>query len=165
MIIAAAVAAPLQPLGAARRLDCTNKHSPDSDCATWAASGECDKNPGFMKIECAKTCKSCGWEDTACTDRSHLQPAKRNGDIHSTFENALELGKEFGPRVHSRPPDGPWIITFDNFVSDDEADAFISTTDHHFQRSLAGDMVSPVRTSQQAWCQYGIAPDSWTTRW
>jgi hypothetical protein len=51
--------------------------------------------------------------------------------------------------VHSRPPDGPWIITLDDFVSADEAAAFIETTDHHFQRSLAGDVISPVRTSQQ----------------
>ena len=50
-------------------------------------------------------------------------------------------------------------MTFDKFISDEEADSFISTTAHHFKRSLAGDMVSPVRTSQQAWCQYGIAPD------
>ena len=50
-------------------------------------------------------------------------------------------------------------MTFDNFISDEEADAFITSTAHHFERSLAGDMVSPVRTSQQAWFQYGIAPD------
>ena len=47
----------------------------------------------------------------------------------------------------------PWVMGFENFVSDEEADAFLRTTDHHFSRSLAGDQVSPVRTSQQAWCQ------------
>ena len=38
-------------------------------------------------------------------------------------------------------------------IAPEEADAFIHTTADHFERSLAGDMVSPVRTSQQAWCQ------------
>ena len=136
---------------------CRNTHT-DAECDRWAKSGECDSNPGFMKQSCQRSCDSCGWVDTRCSDRKVKRPAKINGDIHATFERAITF-KELGPTVHSRPPHGPWIITFDNFVNDDEAEAFITTTDHHFQRSLAGDMVSPVRTSQQAWCQYGIAPD------
>ena len=50
-------------------------------------------------------------------------------------------------------------MTFANFVRDDEADAFLETTASHFERSLAGDVVSPVRTSKQAWCQPGIASE------
>ena len=38
-------------------------------------------------------------------------------------------------------------------MSDEEADAFITTNADDFERSLAGDIVSPVRTSTQAWCQ------------
>ena len=143
---------------AAAPLRCKNQHQPDSDCDRWASSGECEANAGFMKQQCAASCKSCGWKDTRCTDRSHLRPAKSNGQIAATFERALTF-TEYSPTVHSRPPHGPWVVTFDNFVSVEEADAFVDTTDHHFQRSLAGDIVSPVRTSQQAWCQYGIAPD------
>ena len=148
----AVTAAPLHP----RR--CGNTHQPDSDCNNWAAKGECNNNPGFMKQACALACDSCGWVDNRCADRAGQPPAKRNHEIQSTFERAVTF-EEFGPRIHSRPPHGPWIITFDNFVTDDEAAAFIDSTDQHFKRSLAGDMVSPVRTSQQAWCQYGIAPD------
>ena len=115
---------------------------------------ECDNNPGFMKKKCARACDSCGWVDAGCEERPHPAPAKHEGGISAVFERAQHLSS-LGPTVRSRPPDGPWIITFDNFVSDAEADAFLSTTDHHFSRSLAGDMVSPVRTSQQAWCQAG----------
>ena len=116
-----------------------------------------------MRKECARSCNSCGWEDTYCTTPPN-NPAKTGaGDITATFQRAASFS-EFGPTVRSSPRDpdnpGPWVITFDHFVSDEEADAFITTTDHHFKRSLAGDMVSPVRTSQQAWCQYGIAPDA-----
>ena len=42
------------------------------------------------------------------------------------------------------------MVTFDDFISDEEADAFLTTTADHFERSLAGDVVSPVRTSKQA---------------
>jgi len=156
LFISVVVAAPLT---ARSSKNCQNAHTSDAECQTWADAGECDKNVGFMKQQCAKACDSCGWTDDRCSDRSGQQPTKRNGDIDATFERAVAEFGEFGPRVHSRPPQGPWIITFDNFVTDDEAEAFITTTDHHFKRSLAGDMVSPVRTSQQAWCQYGIAPE------
>ena len=38
------------------------------------------------------------------------------------------------------------------FISDDEAEAFTSSCEAHFARSLAGDQLSPVRTSFQCWC-------------
>lgn len=77
------------------------------------------------------------------------------GALSAMFTRAAGM-VELGPTIRSSPhmdPPGPWVMTFDNFVTEEEADAFLSTTDHHFSRSLAGDMVSPVRTSQQAWCQ------------
>ena len=46
----------------------------------------------------------------------------------------------------------PWVVTLRNFISDEEADAFIEGCRPHFERSLAGDQLSPVRTSQQCWC-------------
>ena len=141
----------------ARSTACINE-ADDNSCDTWASAGECEANPSFMKTSCAASCDSCSWEDTYCTDLAKVhKPAKSQpGDIAATFERAITF-TDFAPTVHSRPgPSGvgpPWVITFDNFVSDEEAQAFIDTTDHHFKRSLAGDMVSPVRTSQQAWCQ------------
>jgi hypothetical protein len=140
--------------------DCQNTHE-DAACEQWAASGECDKNVGFMKKACAKSCRSCGWEDTTCSDPVGTPAKGQPGDITATFERAAAF-MELAPHVLSSPntaKPGPWVLRFDNFISDEEADAFISTTDHHFKRSLAGDMVSPVRTSKQAWCQYGIAPE------
>jgi len=83
----------------------------------------------------------------------HSRAAMKEGELQTMFEHAA-MRQDLGVTVHSRDP---WIVTFTNFLSDEEADAFISTTNHHFARSLAGDMVSPVRTSQQAWCQPGIA--------
>uniref|UniRef100_A0A7S2NR53 Peptidylprolyl isomerase n=1 Tax=Haptolina brevifila TaxID=156173 RepID=A0A7S2NR53_9EUKA len=36
--------------------ECVDEHT---TCATWSASGECSKNPGFMKTACAKSCNTC----------------------------------------------------------------------------------------------------------
>jgi prolyl 4-hydroxylase len=30
-----------------------------SNCFAWAQTGECDKNPGYMKANCIKSCKLC----------------------------------------------------------------------------------------------------------
>lgn len=43
------------------RLDgasCKNIHN-DQQCEGWARSGECDKNPSWMKQNCKKSCKIC----------------------------------------------------------------------------------------------------------
>lgn len=29
---------------------------PDARCADWAAAGECDKNPGYMRTQCKEAC-------------------------------------------------------------------------------------------------------------
>lgn len=36
--------------------DCEDSHE---NCERWADAGECDKNPGFMKNSCQKSCNSC----------------------------------------------------------------------------------------------------------
>ena len=146
---------------------CADHHE---SCENWAKSGECESNPGFMKSQCQKACDACGWVDPVCSG-TLTRPAKINGMINSVFERAAAR-PELRPTVHSRPCDaartpadggrpcgGPWVMTFANFVRDDEADAFLETTASHFERSLAGDVVSPVRTSKQAWCQPGIASE------
>ena len=46
----------------------------------------------------------------------------------------------------------PWVVTLQDFLSDEEVDAFLNGCRSHFERSLAGDQLSPVRTSKQCWC-------------
>ena len=151
--------------------DCQNEHT-EADCNLWAGKGECDANVGFMRKSCARACVSCGWVDSYCSDLVHSGlPAKRGtGTIAAMFEYAATRS-ELGPKIHSSPATtgGPWVMTFDNFLHQDEAsaaprapattnptlalpsliltpspspksnqaDAFISSTDHHFSRSLA----------------------------
>jgi hypothetical protein len=40
---------PVRPL-------CQNKHE---SCTFWSMIGECDNNPGFMKVHCGPVCRSC----------------------------------------------------------------------------------------------------------
>ena len=35
---------------------CKNKHE---NCAFWSSLGECEKNPGYMKLNCAPVCQTC----------------------------------------------------------------------------------------------------------
>lgn len=37
----------------------------DDNCFTWAAAGECEKNPGYMRAYCRKSCKACTEKKTA----------------------------------------------------------------------------------------------------
>ena len=36
---------------------CINENQ---SCDYWARYGECEKNPGYMKIKCKKACDVCG---------------------------------------------------------------------------------------------------------
>ena len=35
----------------------------DAGCVDWAASGECERNTGFMRVACAASCVACGSAD------------------------------------------------------------------------------------------------------
>lgn len=35
---------------------CKNNHE---SCTLWALLGECDKNPGYMEVNCGPACRSC----------------------------------------------------------------------------------------------------------
>ena len=39
--------------------DCVDNHE---DCEYWAGIEECDKNPGYMLINCKKSCEICRGE-------------------------------------------------------------------------------------------------------
>ncbi len=72
------------------------------------------------------------------------------------FERALEEYPQYSPKALSRDP---WVVTFDDFVSAAEADRFVELCRESFARSMAGDQVSPVRTSHQCWCQQKCTRD------
>ena len=75
----------------------------------------------------------------------------RKGDINVTMTRILRDFPQYSPKALSWPggPHGahaPWVVSLHDFVTDAEAEAFTSTCQKHFDRSLAGDQLSPVRT-------------------
>jgi len=118
---------------------CRNAHS---QCAFWAILGECEKNPGYMQVQCGPVCKSCDKIDVAvrCPVDPQAQDALRPGALNRMFERIVTEPwyQQFEPVVLSRPyyaegdtaanatyRIGLWLIMFDNALSDEEADRMI----------------------------------------
>lgn len=133
-----------------------------------AIKGNCRITPGWMVANCPKTCDMCDIIDRKdrCL-RSKLnisdEPWIKPGELHTLFEGMLERGKDFSPQVVSREPDGPWMIVFDNFVNDEEIEAFLkwgkfygftrsTDTGPQFARGQNEYLVSRSRTSTNCWC-------------
>ncbi|KAL1510841.1 hypothetical protein AB1Y20_007123 [Prymnesium parvum] len=132
--------------------DCVDLHD---NCAQWAAKRECEANPGFMRPNCPKACDSCEFVAKGrrlCHRTAEVQPLLAPGGVHATFERFVALlSPHFQLRVLSRPP-APWVVVVDDFLREHEVRALIEKGGHHFERSLAGDGVSAVRTSATSWC-------------
>lgn len=148
-------------------------------CKKEAKHGSCKAAPGWMIVHC---CQSCDAELNASElldanvrcSREQLNmtgPALQPGDLNRLFEDWVtdEQFKQYTPVVISSPEakhggvDGPWIITFDTFLTDYESDqiweggqlaGFDRSTDQGRINEF-GEMeriVSKTRTSSNAWC-------------
>lgn len=136
------------------------------DCEFHKNIHGCDEYPGFMILHCAKTCDKCHLIDAKirCT-RSFLQmddsPAFQPGEMKQVFEN---MEKNFENRYKmtflSRDP---YIVYFENFISNNEIKQFMNVIDTEWTRSTDfGDfhenvgvfdkVVTSNRTSMNAWC-------------
>jgi hypothetical protein len=141
-----------------------------AECAHWATTGECDRNPTYMRISCAASCDSCEWADPSrrCRkDPDSVQAVPRGaiGELFRAIE-AGEVGSEYGARIVSRPPQ-PWVTVFDRFIELAHADAIVAIANGEdgarFQPSMGTDGVdehgqlvptlSAYRTSSTYWCE------------
>ena len=155
-----------------------------------------------MHSSCASACDLCDEKRHVCDRPADTPPVVRPGDINATMTRILTEPRfaQYRPRKISYPggpkgPLAPWVLGFENFVSDEEARAFTDNCEKQcadarraaspqgalachsgrppplfaarparparpthwrvsrsFDRSLAGDQLSPVRTSYQCWC-------------
>ena len=132
--------------------ECESEHCHDKQagCASWAQSGECGQNHKYMLAECPYSCGVCDVNfKEGCRRDPKMQPAAVPGTIDATFRRAMSTFGHLKPRVIHREP---WILSFDEFLQPWEADHLVKTAGHNFERSLAGDGVTPVRTSTTSWC-------------
>jgi hypothetical protein len=95
-----------------------------------------------MKIKCAPVCQSCDYMsvETRCPLDPNAVDALYPGDITKMFNRILTEPsiQEFEPKIVSRPdyaegdtPEtadyiiGPWMVVFENAITDEEADRLI----------------------------------------
>ena len=166
-----------------------NCRNQEEFCAEWAATGECEKNPAYMKINCAPVCHTCEELDynVRCPRDPNATNALQPGDLNRMFERIVQ-DKSFNVTIHSRPYieghegiygrplaegqiDGPWVVTFDNFLSEEEANRMIELGfEEGYERSadVGGykfdgtiePLVNEGRTSTNAWCGDKCKDDS-----
>lgn len=117
----------VDPKYAKVRADCKNRHP---QCAFWAAIGECEANPKYMLLQCAPSCQTCDKIDfdARCPwDRDAPSIFNEPGDLNKMFERITTdpFYQQYQPVIHSQPPQGPWLITLENFTTDEECDRLI----------------------------------------
>jgi len=143
---------------------CRNEHK---FCAFWSVLGECENNPAYMHVNCAPVCETC--EMLHVENRCPLDPNAVDtwypGDLHHTFERIINdpVYEVYKPTVLSRPPEGPWIILFENFLDDSEAERMIELGhEQKYERSADvgtrkadgtySKSINQGRTSTNSWC-------------
>jgi prolyl 4-hydroxylase len=103
--------------------------------------------------------------ETRCPVDPDAVDAFYPGDLNKMFEKIATAPeyRQYEPKVVSRPPEGPWMILFENALSDEEADRLIELGGNlGYERSAdVGDeqpdgthskSVNSGRTSTNAWC-------------
>jgi len=160
---------------------CLNKNEL---CAFWAAIGECTVNPGYMKLQCGPSCRSCHLIDinNRCPLDPNAEDALGPDDLDKMFLEVTDINgpyKDYEPVVHSHPKgivnpeniqygedpilNGPWVVTFESFHTDEESDRLIELGgDVGYERSTDVGARLPdgtydksesnSRTSHNAWC-------------
>lgn len=118
-----------------------------------------------MIIYCPQSCNACELRDPKLRcNRDFLnissEPILKAGSINSIFEKIIDTNGTYGSvTVHSHDP---WVVTFDNFMTDDESNAIIEVVDTWERSTDTGTMneygvegrtLSTSRTSSNAWCR------------
>ena len=151
-----------------------------SICKQHAKNGGCWNGPGWMIINCCKSCDAelnssklidpkirCTKENLNITD-----PIWKPGDLNKLFSSWATDDKfaMYEPQVLSSPDgkhggqSGPCVVVFDNFLKPEEADALIrggklvgfSRSGNVERMNDVGEMINvarTTRTSSNAWCQ------------
>ena len=121
---------------------------------------ECEKNPSYMKMKCAPSCRTCELIDISnrCPPLGDdVRPGLLPGELNAMFERIVRTAPgnqtaqnfafdegmpNYTVTVHSRPKpldddeepivskkrdlvQPPWVITFENFISEEECKSLI----------------------------------------
>ena len=138
---------------------CLDRHP---ECRKWALSGECDKNPSYMRSDCAGACDTCPDTDTPSSPRWARQPwrafatdgAVVTAETGSAFAGLLLLfegGQWIWPGVsvgYNRTVVAgdktvvletlsmkPLVLSVGGFLGNDECDTIIGLSEPHMASS------------------------------
>lgn len=147
------------------RKECKNRHP---QCAYWAAIGECEVNPRYMTLQCAPSCQTCDkidFEARCPWEKNTPSVLEKKGDLDKLFERLTTdpIYQKYEPTVQSSPPDGPWVVTLEKFLTDEECDRLIdlgAQQGYELSRDVGAKkfdgtydgVTSSGRTSTNAWC-------------
>ena len=133
----------------------------DPSCIPKAQKGACYLEPEYMNATCCFAC-SPDPEDR-CSPDPRKRPEVAEGDLTKVFERAINEYPQYGPRVLSRDP---WVVAFDNIMTDEEADGVYEavggkngeylkpSTTAQVVNGVLTDVPDTIRTSWNAWCQH-----------
>ena len=113
----------------AKRAKCKDRESSER-CAHYVLQVGCDAAPGWMAVMCAASCNVCHLLDPKVRcDAKRLnvsrEPAYGPGDMNRMFEGLKEKYPQYNVQYLKQPPEGPWVVSFDNFLNDHEVQTMI----------------------------------------
>jgi prolyl 4-hydroxylase len=148
---------------------CVDRHP---DCSLFVSQDQCTINPGWMIVNCPNGCNACHLLDRKVRcDRNFLnissEPVLQSGTLTQIFERIVRNENHAWGDVTVLST-SPWVVTFDNFLTNREANAIIKTV-RRWERSTdtgsmneygeAGRKLSSGRTSSNAWCREDCESD------
>lgn len=142
---------------------CMNK---DDMCSHWAIQGRC--NEVDVKLKCGPSCRSCLYldENVRCGGTlDQLPNGLSAGSLGNMFDRIV---RDYDVEILSQPTpeeDKPWVVTIDNFVSDEEIDLVLrygEKTGYEkaklvFNGNHAGPQTTQERTSETSWCGFQVS--------
>ena len=142
---------------------CLNK---DDMCTHWALQGRCSEVD--VKLKCGPSCESCLYLDdnVRCGGTiDQLPNALSAGSVDKMFKRIV---RDYDVKILSQPTpeeDKPWIVTIDNFVSDEEIKVILEygqktgyeQAGETFYGNHAASKKTQSRTSETSWCGYQVS--------
>jgi hypothetical protein len=151
-----------------------------NQCAEYKRQGKCEKEPGEMSFNCPVTCNFCHLMDPKVRcDKARMNvsttPSVPTGGLNKLFNKIVDnFSNTYDITVLSKDP---WVITFDNFLTDEEVAGFLVATNNSidtWSKSVeftgsdsfgnAHRTETQARTSTSLWCDSDTCTNHPSTR-
>jgi hypothetical protein len=88
----------------------------NSNCPSWAKSGECTANPGYMKVNCKKSCNTCSISQ--CQESNPTDCANRAASGQCTTNTGyMKVNCKKACNQCCKYSNNMWFHSFTNFYS------------------------------------------------